>query len=91
MFCVQQIATGINTPGSHAEYMVAYADATILLPNGISYEQAASSILRRLHCLEWFKICRSKTSREDCSIRNWRFRALSNSVLQGPPVFTPLV
>ena len=41
MFCVQQIATGINTPGSYAEYMVAYADATILLPNGISYEQAA--------------------------------------------------
>ena len=30
--------TGINTPGSHAEYMVAYGDAIILL-NGISYEQ----------------------------------------------------
>jgi alcohol dehydrogenase len=41
MFCVQQIATGINTPGSLAEYMVAYADTTTLLPNGISYEQAA--------------------------------------------------
>jgi alcohol dehydrogenase len=41
MFCAQQIATGINTPGSHAEYMVAYADTTTLLPNGISYEQAA--------------------------------------------------
>jgi D-arabinose 1-dehydrogenase-like Zn-dependent alcohol dehydrogenase len=41
MFCAQQIATGINTPGSHAEYMVASADATTLLPNGISYEQAA--------------------------------------------------
>ena len=41
MFCAQQIGTGVNTPGSHAEYMVAYADATTLLPNGISYEQAA--------------------------------------------------
>jgi alcohol dehydrogenase len=41
MFCAQQIGTGINSPGSHAEYMVAYADATTLLPNGISYEQAA--------------------------------------------------
>ena len=41
MFCLQQIGTGINTPGSHAEYMVAYADATTLIPNGISYEQAA--------------------------------------------------
>jgi alcohol dehydrogenase len=41
IFCMQQIGTGINAPGSHAEYMVAYADATILLPNEISYEQAA--------------------------------------------------
>jgi alcohol dehydrogenase len=41
MFCAQQIGTGVNTPGSHAEYMIAYADATTLLPNGISYEQAA--------------------------------------------------
>ena len=31
----------MNAPGSHAEYMVAYADATTLLPNDISYEQAA--------------------------------------------------
>jgi len=38
---MQQIGTGINAPGSHAEYMVAYADATTLLPNEISYEQAA--------------------------------------------------
>jgi alcohol dehydrogenase len=41
-FCPNQIATGINIAGSHAEYMVAYADATQLLPNGLSYEQAAS-------------------------------------------------
>jgi len=40
-FCPNQIATGINIAGSHAEYMVAYADATQLLPNGLSYEQAA--------------------------------------------------
>jgi alcohol dehydrogenase len=40
-FCPNQIATGINIAGSHAEYMVAYADATQLLPDGLSYEQAA--------------------------------------------------
>jgi alcohol dehydrogenase len=40
-FCPNQVATGINIAGSHAEYMVAYADATQLLPNGLSYEQAA--------------------------------------------------
>jgi hypothetical protein len=31
--CIQQIGTGINAPGSHAEYMVAYADSTTLLSN----------------------------------------------------------
>ncbi len=41
MFCAEQIATGINAPGSHAEYMIAFADATTLLPKEISYEQAA--------------------------------------------------
>jgi len=49
MFCAQQIGTGVNIPGSHAEYMVAYADATTLLPNGISYEQSAlGSLIQNL-------------------------------------------
>ena len=34
-------SNGISTAGSHAEYMVAYADATQLLPKGLTYEQAA--------------------------------------------------
>jgi len=41
MFCKDQIGTGVQSPGSHAEYMVAYADATVPLPDGLSYEQAA--------------------------------------------------
>jgi D-arabinose 1-dehydrogenase-like Zn-dependent alcohol dehydrogenase len=41
LFCAQQIGTGINIQGGHAEYMVAYADATALLPDGLAYEQAA--------------------------------------------------
>ena len=40
-FCQNQIGTGINIAGSHAEYMVAYAAATQLLPDGLSYDQAA--------------------------------------------------
>jgi alcohol dehydrogenase len=40
-FCSNHIATGINIPGGHAQYLVAYADATQLIPNGLSYEQAA--------------------------------------------------
>jgi alcohol dehydrogenase len=41
MFCAQMIGTSIGIQGSHAEYMVAYADATMLLPDGLMYEQAA--------------------------------------------------
>ncbi|MEO9363486.1 MAG: alcohol dehydrogenase catalytic domain-containing protein [Nitrososphaera sp.] len=41
MFCAQAIDTGINTQGSHAQYMLAYADATMLLQDGLAYEQAA--------------------------------------------------
>ena len=40
-FCPNLVATGINILGSHAEFMVAYADATQLLPDGLSYDQAA--------------------------------------------------
>jgi alcohol dehydrogenase len=40
-FCSNNIGTGINIAGSHAEYMVAYAEATQLIPNGLSYDQIA--------------------------------------------------
>lgn len=39
--CQNSIATGIGLSGSHAEYMLAYADATMLIPDRLSYEQAA--------------------------------------------------
>jgi D-arabinose 1-dehydrogenase-like Zn-dependent alcohol dehydrogenase len=41
MFCPEQIGTGIQTQGSHAEYMVAFAAASVLIPDGLAYEQAA--------------------------------------------------
>jgi len=41
MFCPEQIATGAQMSGGHAEYMLAYVDATVLLPDGLSYDQAA--------------------------------------------------
>jgi alcohol dehydrogenase len=40
-FCPDQQATGIQLQGGHAELMPMYADATTLLPDGLSYEQAA--------------------------------------------------
>lgn len=41
LFCMEQVVTGMQRNGSHAEFMIANADATMLLPAGISYEQAA--------------------------------------------------
>ena len=40
-FCRDNIGTGIGLPGGHAEYMLAFADATMLIPDALSYEQAA--------------------------------------------------
>ena len=39
--CQNAIATGVGLQGSHAEYMLAYAAATMLIPDNVSYEQAA--------------------------------------------------
>jgi D-arabinose 1-dehydrogenase-like Zn-dependent alcohol dehydrogenase len=41
MFCPEQIGTGAQMSGGHAECMLAVADATMLLPEGMAYEQAA--------------------------------------------------
>ena len=40
-FCFNHIAICINIPGGHAEYMIVYADATQLIPDGLSYDQTA--------------------------------------------------
>jgi len=41
MFCREQKDTGVDLQGGHAEYMLMYADATFLIPDNVSYEQAA--------------------------------------------------
>lgn len=40
-FCQEQLGTSAQLNGGHAEFMLAYADATVPLPDGLSYEQAA--------------------------------------------------
>lgn len=41
LHCPHKGGTSINLPGSHAEFMLATADATTLLPVGLSFEEAA--------------------------------------------------
>jgi alcohol dehydrogenase len=40
-FCAQQLGTSMQMNGGHAEFMVAYADATMLIPDNVSFAQAA--------------------------------------------------
>jgi alcohol dehydrogenase len=40
-FCPEGVGTGIAIWGGHAEYMVAFAKATVLIPAAVSWEQAA--------------------------------------------------
>jgi len=39
--CQSTISTGSGLHGGHAEYMLAYGDATMLIPDSLRYEQAA--------------------------------------------------
>jgi alcohol dehydrogenase len=41
LFCENLIGTSGEADGGHAEYMLALSDSTMLLPEGLSYEQAA--------------------------------------------------
>src|SRR6202048_3052427 len=40
-FCSSQKSTGVDLQGGHAEYMLMYAESTFLIPDNVSYEQAA--------------------------------------------------
>jgi len=40
-FCAELVGTGGQANGGHAEFLLAEGDATFLLPDGISFEQAA--------------------------------------------------
>lgn len=42
--CASPTLTGVNIDGAQAEYIVAHSDGTVLLPNGISYENAAPTL-----------------------------------------------
>jgi len=41
MFCPYLKGTGTDAQGGHADYMLMNADATYLIPDKVSYEQAA--------------------------------------------------
>ena len=66
--CPNAISTGIGLQGSHAEYMLAYADATMLIPDNLSYEQPAPYRISRtenwrgIYGMERAAHCRSEAA-----------------------------
>jgi alcohol dehydrogenase len=52
MFCPYLKGTGGDAQGGHAEYMPMNADATYLIPDKVSYEQAAPIFCAGLHGLQ---------------------------------------
>ncbi len=51
LFCLEQIGTGVNIGGGHAEYMVAYADATQLLPEGYNMNRQHQYSVQDTQCI----------------------------------------
>ena len=41
LFCPHMKGTSVDSAGGHAEYMLMYADTTYLIPDNVSYEEAA--------------------------------------------------
>jgi len=41
LFCPESVGTAVQMAGGHAEYMLAYAGAAMLIPDAVTYEQAA--------------------------------------------------
>ncbi len=41
IFCANSLGTSVQLAGGHAEYLLAYVDATMLLPDRLDYDQAA--------------------------------------------------
>lgn len=42
--CANPVLTGVNVDGAHAEYVVADVGGTVLLPDGLAWEQAAPTM-----------------------------------------------
>jgi alcohol dehydrogenase len=60
MFCANSVATGIQTQGGHAEYMLAEAAATMLVPEGLAWEQAAPIFCAGYTVWSGFRIAQPK-------------------------------
>jgi len=55
MFCPYLKGTGIEAQGGHPEYMLMNADATYLIPDKVSYEQAAPIFCADQREVKWVR------------------------------------
>jgi alcohol dehydrogenase len=96
MFCPYLKGTGLDVQGGHAEYMLMNADATYLIPDKVSYEQAAPIFCAGYTVysgLRW--AIPSRTSASPCSgsvgLGTWQCNTRKLRASRLSPFLTPLI
>jgi hypothetical protein len=82
-FCESALGTGVQMSGGHAEYMVAYADATMLLPGRLEYEQAAPLFCAGYTVWSGLRWAEPQPGGIHCRCRCWWSRASRGPVREG--------
>ena len=83
MFCPYMKSTGIDVPGGHAEYMLMNADATYLIPDKISYEQAAPIFCAGYTVYSGLRWADPKPHERVAVARDWRAWAPGGAIREG--------
>ena len=82
IFCEKSVSTGVQMSGGHAEYMVAYADATMLLPDELEYEQAAPLFCAGYTVWSGLRWAEPQPG-ERLAGRHWRSRPSCRAICEG--------
>jgi len=93
MFCADSLGTSMQLPGGHAEYMLAYADATMLLPDGLSFEQAAPIFCAGYTVWSGFRWAAPQPGDPSDSLAGnvWSLSVPSPARSVGPPFCSPMI
>ena len=83
MFCPYLKGTGLHVQGGHAEYMLMNADATYLIPDKISYEQAAPIFCVGYTVYSGLRWADPQPSRARSSTRDRRAWTLGSAIREG--------
>jgi hypothetical protein len=81
--CASPTLTGVTVDGAHAEYIAVDAGGTVLIPDGVSDEQAAPIICAGYTVWSGLRRAEPQTGRADRRVRCGRSRAPRDPVCEG--------